>query len=58
MRYRVNVPFTGSKKRYKIGEILSESRVRSWKNLRALVASRYLEPIIEDDNNDTSNAKT
>lgn len=57
MRYRVIMPFSGSKKTYTIGEIIPIYKAKAFKNLKSLVAARYLEPIKEGDINGTTNTK-
>ncbi|HOL44595.1 MAG TPA: hypothetical protein PK659_10110 [Methanothrix sp.] len=49
MKYRVLQPFNGGKKIYRRGEILKEDQVKSWKNLKSLVVTGYLDPIAEDE---------
>lgn len=57
MKYRVKTSFQGGKTTYKVGQILSETKVSSWKNLQALINAQFLEILLEVDDNGTSNRK-
>jgi len=58
MKYLVRTSFKDAKNSYKAGDVLSESKVKNWKNLQSLVDSRYLEVLLEVDDNDITNSKT
>lgn len=57
MKYRVKTSFQGGKTAYKVGQVLSETKVSSWKNLQALINAQFLEILLEVDDNGTSNRK-
>lgn len=57
MKYRVKTSFQGGKTIYKVGQVLSETKVSSWKNLQALINAQFLEILLEVDDNGTSNRK-
>jgi len=48
-KYLVRTSFKDAKNSYKAGDVLSESKVKNWKNLQSLVDSRYLEVLLEVD---------
>lgn len=47
-KYLVRTGFPGNGKEYKRGEVLTETDVTGWPNLRSLVKADYLEVLVEE----------
>lgn len=54
MKYRVRSSFRDAKTTYPTGELLTEGKVKHWKNLAALVTAGFLEILLEVDDNVTN----
>ena len=58
MKYVVRTSFKDARKTYARGEVLTESKVKNWKNLQSLITARFLEVLLEVDDNDTTSSKS
>ena len=58
MKYVVRTSFKDAKKIYPRGEVLTENKVKNWKNLQSLITARFLEVLLEVDDNDTTGSKS
>ncbi len=58
MKYRVRTSFSSAKAAFRPGQVLTESKVSHWKNLKSLINAGFLEILLEVEDNDSSIPKS